>query len=66
MPVLHALRSRAIETWFGSPLISSLGVFSDGLRRSFPTSIERALSQGDVDSFSAQNDKVLKYSVPES
>jgi hypothetical protein len=51
----------------GSPLIYSLGVcFSDGLRRSFPTSIERALSQGDVDSFSAQNDKVLKSSVPES
>ena len=29
---------------------------SDGLRRSFPTKIERALSHRDVDSFSAPNE----------
>ena len=64
MPVLHALRSRAIETLLSSDFF--IGGFSDGLRRSFPTQMERALSQGDVDSFSAPNEKVLQASVPES
>lgn len=38
-----------------SPLISSLEG-SDGLRRSFPTKMERAVSHRDVDSFSAPNE----------
>ena len=38
-----------------SPLISSLDG-SDGLRRSFPTKMERAVSHRDVDSFSAPNE----------
>ena len=39
-----------------SPLISSLDGSSDGLRRSFPTKMERAVSHRDVDSFSAPNE----------
>jgi len=38
-----------------SPLISSLDG-SDGLRRSFPTIMEKAVSHRDVDSFSAPNE----------
>jgi hypothetical protein len=37
------------------PLISSLEG-SDGLRRSFPTKMERVVSHRDVDSFSAPNE----------
>lgn len=49
VPVPHALRAPLALC---SPLISSLDG-SDGLRRSFPTKMERAVSHRDVDSFSA-------------
>ena len=52
VPVPHALRAPLALC---SPLISSLEG-SDGLRRSFPTKIERAVSHRDVDSFSAPNE----------
>lgn len=52
MPVPHALRAPLALC---SPLISSLDG-SDGLRRSFPTKMERAVSHRDVDSFSAPNE----------
>lgn len=52
VPVPHALRAPLALC---SPLISSLDG-SDGLRRSFPTKKERAVSHRDVDSFSAPNE----------
>lgn len=52
VPLLHALRAPLALC---SPLISSLEG-SDGLRRSFPTKMERAVSHRDVDSFSAPNE----------
>lgn len=52
VPVLHALRAPLALC---SPLISSLDG-SDGLRRSLPTKMERAVSHRDVDSFSAPNE----------
>lgn len=52
VPVPHALRAPLALC---SPLISSLDG-SDGLRRSFPTKMERAVSHRDVDSFSAPNE----------
>ena len=52
VPVPHALRAPLALC---SPLILSLDG-SDGLRRSFPTKIERAVSHRDVDSFSAPNE----------
>lgn len=52
VPVLHALRAPLALC---SPLISSLDG-SDGLRRSFPTKMERAVSHRDVNSFSAPNE----------
>ena len=52
VPVPHALRAPLALC---SPLISSLEG-SDGLRRSFPTKMERAVSHRDVDSFSAPNE----------
>ncbi|KAK9081436.1 hypothetical protein Sjap_026628 [Stephania japonica] len=48
-----ACASRAIRALLSS--YSSLDG-SDGLRRSFPTQIERAVSHRDVDSFSAPNE----------
>ncbi|KAH0776201.1 hypothetical protein KY290_007612 [Solanum tuberosum] len=48
-----ACASRAIGALLSS--YSSLDG-SDGLRRSFPTKIERAVSHRDVDSFSAPNE----------
>ena len=48
-----ACASRAIGALFSS--YSSLDG-SDGLRRSFPTQIEKAVSHRDVDSFSAPNE----------
>ena len=52
VPVPHSLR---VPLALFSPLYSSLDG-SDGLRRSFPTKIERAVSHRDVDSFSAPNE----------
>ncbi|KAI5676997.1 hypothetical protein M9H77_07947 [Catharanthus roseus] len=52
VPIPHALRALLALC---SPLILSLDG-SDGLRRSFPTKIERAVSHRDVDSFSAPNE----------
>ena len=52
VPLPHALRAPLALC---SPLISSLEG-SDGLRRSFPTKMERAVSHRDVDSFSAPNE----------
>ena len=52
VPLSHALRAPLALC---SPLISSLEG-SDGLRRSFPTKMERAVSHRDVDSFSAPNE----------
>ena len=52
VPLPHALRAPLALC---SPLISSLDG-SDGLRRSFPTKMERAVSHRDVDSFSAPNE----------
>lgn len=52
VPVPHALRAPLALC---SPLILSLDG-SDGLRRSFPTKIERVVSHRDVDSFSAPNE----------
>ena len=52
VPVPHALRAPLALC---SHLISSLDG-SDGLRRSFPTKMERAVSHRDVDSFSAPNE----------
>lgn len=49
----HALRKKAIGALLSS--YSSLDG-SDGLRRSFPTKIEKAVSHRDVDSFSAPNE----------
>lgn len=48
-----ACASRAIGALLSS--ISSLDA-SDGLRRSFPTKLEKAVSHRDVDSFSAPNE----------
>lgn len=48
----HALRAPLALC---SPLILSLDG-SDGLRRSFPTKMERVVSHRDVDSFSAPNE----------
>ena len=48
-----ACASRAIDALLSS--YSSLDG-SDGLRRSFPTKIEKAVSHRDVDSFSAPNE----------
>jgi hypothetical protein len=50
---LPACASRAISALLSS--YSSLDG-SDGLRRSFPTKIEKAVSHRDVDSFSAPNE----------
>jgi hypothetical protein len=48
-----ACASRAIDALLSS--YSSLDG-SDGLRRSFPTKLEKAVSHRDVDSFSAPNE----------
>lgn len=59
-PLPHALRAPLALC---SPLISSLDG-SDGLRRSFPTKKERAVSHRDVDSFSAPNEMGISYLCP--